>query len=464
MQKLTLPKSGQGMTEGTLVEWNVDVGDPVDEGDPVLHFETDKMVSEIAANQEGVLLERRVEEGETVAVGTVLGYVGEAGETPPSDETEAVTTPDETAAEAGSTSGATGDEPAASTITRATPAARRAAREAGVDVETVAGSQGANRVTPADVEAYVASDETAVESVAQGDAEILGTPWARVVASDNGVTVQEVGASMGVDRVRERHVREFLDAEPEPTTEPTEAVPSDERGPPTVADEVAIAGGAKVMFDQMSHVAKNYASTTTAAKVDVTALLELYEDLKTTWVEEQDDALSLTAFVARAVAQTLPAFPRLNAEYDEATETLRLYEDVNLGIAVNSGDGLIVPTIYESDDASVRELSRDIETVAEKVEERRLEPGDLENATFSISNAGSLGAYINTPQINPPQTAILGVCKIFDDAGVVDGEVVPRKFMHLCLTYDHRVIEGADAVRFLQRVKGSLETPSSLLQ
>jgi pyruvate/2-oxoglutarate dehydrogenase complex dihydrolipoamide acyltransferase (E2) component len=213
----------------------------------------------------------------------------------------------------------------------------------------------------------------------------------------------------------------------------------------------------------MSHVAQNYASTTTAARVDVTDLLDLYGSLKPTWVEEQGDSLSLTAFVARAVAQALPDYARLNAEYLEDENALRTYDDVNLGIAVNSDDGLIVPTIRHADRQSVRELSRSIETVAEKVEERQLSPEDLEGATFSISNAGSLGAYINTPQINAPQTAILGVCKIFDDAGVVDGEVVPRKRMHLCLTYDHRVIEGATAVEFLQTVKSRLESPSSLL-
>ncbi|MFB6134301.1 MAG: dihydrolipoamide acetyltransferase family protein [Halanaeroarchaeum sp.] len=479
MQKLTLPKTGQGMTEGTLVEWNVDVGGRIDEGDPVLHFETDKMVSEIAANQDGVLLEKRVEEGDTVAVGTLLG---EEGEAPPSDDSDVSGEEDEKTAPADeraemtpgdereetTTAESTSDDEAGGAgsagITRSTPAARRAAREAGVDVETVSAARETSRVTPEDVEAYLASNERDVEAVTQEGTEILGTPWARVVASDNDVTVEDVGEYLDVDRVRERHVREYLDSVSESTEETAHPVATEERAAPTVAEEVAISGGEKVMFDQMSHVAKNYASTTTAAKVDVTDLLDLYDDLKTTWVEEQDDELSLTAFVARAVAQTIPDFPRLNAEYVESEETLRLYDDVNLGIAVNSEDGLIVPTIYGCGSASVRELSRDIDAIARKVDDRRLEPGDLENATFSLSNAGSLGAYINTPQINPPQTAILGVCKIFDDAGVVDGEVVPRKYMHLCLTYDHRVVEGADAVQFLQRVKSALETPTSLLQ
>lgn len=473
MQKLTLPKSGQSMTEGTLVEWHVDEGDSISEGTPALDFETDKMISEITANQDGVLLDKRVEAGETVPVGTVLGYIGREGESPPSGETEADVPeePEEPTVEATDTQdseppksvGQSVDE--LSGITRATPTARRKAREKGLDIDTVAATLNINQVTPADIDRFLEDDQPSsgerleVSPDIEGE-EILGTPWARTVADEKGVTIPQVGRALGKDRIRERDIHNYLQQAPESTESPAE--PADDLNP-TVQDEIEITGGQKVMFDQMSRVAKNYASTTTAARVDVTDLLDLYGQLKESWVEQQGDSLSLTAFVARAVAQTLPDYPRLNAEYVEDSNSLRMYEDVNLGIAVNSDDGLIVPTIYDARQQSVRELSRSIESVATKVQERKLRPEDLENGTFSISNAGSLGAYINTPQINPPQTAILGVCKIFDDAGVVDGQVVPRKRMHLCLTYDHRVVEGATAVEFLQTVKSRLERPSSLL-
>jgi pyruvate/2-oxoglutarate dehydrogenase complex dihydrolipoamide acyltransferase (E2) component len=457
MQKLTLPKSGQGMTEGLLLEWHFEAEDSVSEGDPVLDFESEKMVGEVTANQDGVLLQKEVEEGETVAVGTVLGWIGEEGETPPNEEVSAETESEserdiEPDVESNEVSG----------VIRGTPTARRKARAADVDIEAVGTELGVNRVTPEAVEQYISDSPGGPDADVsqQTGNEILGSPWARTVAAEEGVEIQEVGETLGESRIRERHIRKYLEerpAEPEPTQK------SDQTGL-TVAEEISITGGEKVMFDQMSRVAKNYASTTTAARVDVTPLLDLYEDLKATWVNEQGDSLSLTAFTARAVSQTLPEYPRLNAEYVEEENILRVYDEVNLGIAVNSDDGLIVPTIYDTEDSSVKELSRSIEEIAAKVDNRELEPEDLENGTFSISNAGSLGAYINTPQINPPQTAILGVCKIFDDVGVVDGEVVPRKYMHLCLTYDHRVIEGAEAVGFLQSVKSKLESPKSVLQ
>lgn len=469
MQKLTLPKSGQAMEEGTIVEWNVAEGEEIEAGDPVLHFETEKMVSEITAAETGVLKDKRVEAGETVPIGTVLGYVG-APDEPIPDADDVDMEPETAGGEAaGSTPGGpdteaqpghTGrDQPA-----RATPAARRQAREAGIAVDDVAAALDVARVTPALIDEFLEQADTPTGETGpapQESDEILGTPRARVVAEEEGVDVVSVGQAVGTDRVREADVREFVEsadvaierAEPETTA----------RGELAIKDEHPIVGSEAVMFEQMSTVATNYASTTTAARVDVTDLLDLYGEVKATWADEQDDPVSLTAFVARAVAQTIGDYPRLNAEYLPEEEILRTYEDVNLGLAVNSDDGLIVPTIYDADDQSVRELSRSIDDIVAKVQERRLEGSDLANATFSISNAGSLGAYINTPQINPPQTAILGMCKIFEDPGIVDGEVVPRKFMHLCLSYDHRVVEGATAVTFLQTVKSKLESPTSLL-
>jgi pyruvate/2-oxoglutarate dehydrogenase complex dihydrolipoamide acyltransferase (E2) component len=459
MQKLTLPKSGQAMEEGTIVEWNVDVGEEIQAGDPVLHFETEKMVSEITANETGVLRAQRVEAGETVPIGTVLGWVGDQDEPIPDDEEAVGTESEEAPADEAPAAG--GDKPS-----RATPAARRAAREAGVSVDAVAAEGDLSRVTPADVEGFVTRQAEASSATPSGaeDEEILGSPRARVVAEEEGVDIVSVGQAAGTDRVREADVYEYVESRPEAAAPgPAAGAEPRAKGEPAIRDEQPIVGGEAVMFEQMSRVAQNYASTTTAARVDVTELLDLYEDLKATWTEEQGDSVSLTAFVARAVAQTLPEFPRLNAEYRPDEELLRTYADVNLGVAVNSDDGLIVPTIYHADDQSVRELSRSIDDLVAKVEDRRLEESDLANGTFSISNAGSLGAYINTPQINPPQTAILGMCKIFEDPGVVDGEVVPRKFMHLCLSYDHRVVEGATAVTFLQTVKSQLEAPTSLL-
>ncbi|MFC6614087.1 dihydrolipoamide acetyltransferase family protein [Halopenitus salinus] len=559
MYTITLPKSGKTVEEGTILEWHAEVGDPVEEGDPVLSFESEKMSSEIAAEADGVLLERLVEEGETVSVGTELGYVGDPGELTEearSEATSAGESADEgSTAEGGATTGSGGEpesspdpspSPASSresAVTRrvepgtyrSTPSARRAAREANVDPDAVAAATGAKHLTRDHVEAYLEGGGDGAEAGAEGsvadatsgerasepaildetelevepvanptDADALATPWARVLASNHGVSIAAVAEDAGTDRVRAADVEAYLDRtldEPvgtaeagavtdgtagsaadgtpgsavEGATAETESagagtgVEEPDEGP-AIEREDPLAGTAGVMFERMSRVTNEYASTTTVARVDVTDLLGLYDRLSAAWdatVEDDADGnggapLSLTAFVIRAVGRTLPRYDVLNAEVTD-DESLRVYEDVNVGIAVNTDDGLLVPTIYDADDRPVRDLSREIDRLAEGARTRSLERSDLENGTFTVSNAGSLGAYINTPQINPPQTAILGMCTIFEEAGVVDGEVEPREMMHLTLTYDHRVVEGATAVGFLQEVKSLLESPESLL-
>lgn len=449
MQTLTLPKLGQAMEEGTVVEWLVDEGERVTEADPVVVIETEKVTHELTAEQDGVLLEQVVDEGETVDIGTVLGYVGSADEDPPGiDRVEAAET---------ESTGPESDEPGDTPAVRAPPSARRAAREAGVDVDAVGAALGVSKVRASHVETFRSQrgDEPADE--------IRGSPYARTVADDHGVAVETVGEALDIHRVRAADVDAYVERHQAPAeSEPTEAVDATATGGPAVAETVPIDGARGVMFDRMSTVASEYGSTTTVARVDATELVALREQLAPAWEATDDTTPSLTAFVVAATARSLEAYPMLNAE-TVGDEEVRLYDDVNVGIAVNTDDGLLVPAIRDADGQTVRDLSATVTRLADAARSGDLSHDDLQDGTFTVSNAGNLGAYINTPQIKPPQTAILGMCAVFDDAGVVDGEVVPRKFMHLCLTYDHRVVEGATAVAFLQTVKDRLERPSGLL-
>jgi len=232
---------------------------------------------------------------------------------------------------------------------------------------------------------------------------------------------------------------------------------------------VSITGGRKVMFDRMQTVSSEYGSTTTIARVDVTELMDLLDSLEEPWNEHHGVSPSLTAFVVRAVAEALPNYPMLNAEIEtpddgDTPPQVTQFDDVNVGLAVDTDHGLLVPTLYGADEASVVQLCGRIADVARQAREQSLDYEQQQNATFTVSNAGTFGAYINTPRINPPQTGILGICTVNEEPGIVDGEVVPRKFVHLSLTYDHRVVEGSTAVQFLQSVKRRLESPASLLQ
>lgn len=456
MHVLKLPKTGQSMEEGLVTEWVVDEGESVAEDDVVVTFESDKATSEIRAEQDGKLLRKAVPAGETVKIGTTLGYVGtdderdqvgEGGTTPGEADLASESDVEETNAGAGDG------------LVRATPKARQLAREKATSIEEIAAAAGVNRVTPGDVEAYdgtASAAGSAPESAADGET-VLASPLARKTASDEGVALADVRDTVGHERLRVADVEEYVASASETTTGTAEST-SDEGGR-TVAEEVPIQGTRQVMFDRMQQVSSEYGSTTTIARVDVTELLDLYDQLGDAWGEDAD--LSLTAFVLRAVAQHLPDYSELNAEVDE--ESLTLFEDVNLGLAVNTDEGLLVPTIEDADELTVRDLGTSISDVAGKARDGELSYDEMQNGTFTVSNAGGMGAYINTPQINPPQTGILGMCTVFEDAAVVDGEVEPRKMMHLCLTYDHRVVEGATAVHFLQAVKDALEEPASLL-
>lgn len=498
MQTLKLPKSGQAMEEATIVEWTVDEGESVVENDAVVLFETDKMTSEVVADRDGVLLERSVEVGETVPIGTVLGYVGDPDDTLPDscDGTTAASDDDSGSSESGREDGDGGtldpgqeDDDGGPAVVRGSPSARRVAREADVDVEAVGQALDVSQVRQSDVEDYLAT-----QSVETDGHQVRGSPYAMKRAEELGVDLEAVGNAQGTDRVRSTDVETFAGSRseaatdatpglegPEPgmpeagttdnaveadafeTSEATGTGESTSVGSPPVVDEVLPLDGARsVMYDRMSTVASEYGSTTTVARVDVTDLVDLRDDLAPAWEEEYDVRPSYTAFVVAAAARSLSEYRILNAEVDD-DEGVRLYGDVNVGIAVNADDGLLVPTVYDADKRSVREISGEIARLAGAAREGSLEYDELQNGTFTVSNAGNLGAYINTPQINPPQSAILGMCTIFDEPGIVDGEVVPRKMMHLCLTYDHRVVEGATAVGFLQSVKDHLETPASLL-
>lgn len=476
MQEIKLPKRGQAMEEGLIHEWSADEGDPISVGDTLVIFETEKTTAEIEAEQDGVLLAKLVDAGETVPIGTTLGYVG----------TEAEDVPTESDSNVGSSSSVQESEEAEKSteeadkavvsaeesgpqemIVRAAPSARRAARAHGVEVSNVGAALGVSQIRKEHIERYI--DEQINE---RSDEEIRGSPAARRIANDRGIGITAVGEELKTNRVRmddvERYVEQQVTTPPDENQESAESATSEGLAAPTVHETVPITGSRKVMFDRIQTVSTEYGSTTTIARVDVTELMSLIESLKGSWEAHYNISPSLTAFVIRAVAQSLPDFRILNAEVVDPSDPddqplIQQFSDINIGLAVDTDHGLVVPTIYHADEFSVSELGKEVIRLAKQARNRDLEYDQQQNATFTVSNAGTFGAYINTPQINPPQTGILGVCTVNEEPGIVNGEVIPRKMIHLSLTYDHRVVEGSSAVQFLQAVKSRLEEPHSLL-
>lgn len=476
MQEIKLPKRGQAMEEGLILEWKVNEGDSVSTGDTLVIFETDKTTAEIKADQDGVFLSKLVGAGETVSIGTKLGYVGtevEAsdvstefppGDSSPSSEESSKDQPI-SHEETPSASVPTKEFGPVAKRVRAAPSVRQAARENDVKISDVGSAFGVKIVHQSHIEQYVNNE------INEGNnEEIRGSPAARRIADNQDIRISTVGKELDTTRVRMDDVERYVEAAPETSSEddPTLSVTADEPNKLALHETVSISGGRKVMFDRMQTVATEYGSTTTIARVDVTNLISLIEDLKESWETRPDSSPSLTAFIIRAVAQSLPDYKILNAEVVDQSDSdgepfVRKFKDINIGLAVDTDHGLLVPTIYNADDLSVSELETEILILANQARNQDLEYGQQQNATFTVSNAGTFGAYINTPQINPPQTGILGVCSVNEEPGVVEGEVIPRQIMHLSLTYDHRVVEGSFAVQFLQTIKSLLEKPESLL-
>jgi pyruvate/2-oxoglutarate dehydrogenase complex dihydrolipoamide acyltransferase (E2) component len=484
MYELTLPKLGQAMEEGVVLEWLFNEDNRITEGETVVIFETDKTSGEITAEEDGVLLAKTVAEGETVAVGAVLGYVGGVDEELPAGEAATAVADDEESAEPTPAESVGAPKYVNSTnAIRATPTVRRVARERGVTIEEVGSAVGARRVTRAHVREYVADGATSGSDAARED--VLGSPYARKVASERGVDIRDVGHQQDTSRVRVADIEAYLEATgedgavveaevPSPPTEDGEISPDNTptsaedaasnptEASPLIREERSIEGTQRVMFERMSEVASKYCTTTTVAKVDVTELLALRDRLAEVWSSEHDIEPSLTAFVTKAVAERVPEYPELNAEL-VGDDQLRLFEDVNIGFAVNTDAGLLVPTVYAAPSKSVRELTGEIDGLIARARDGDLSFQEMQNGTFTVTNAGSLGTYLNTPKILPPQTAILSLCAVFDEMALRDGEAVSRKKLHLCLTYDHRVVEGATAVAFVQSVGALLEQPEALL-
>jgi pyruvate/2-oxoglutarate dehydrogenase complex dihydrolipoamide acyltransferase (E2) component len=215
------------------------------------------------------------------------------------------------------------------------------------------------------------------------------------------------------------------------------------------------------MFDRMTRVASTYAATTTIQRADVTGLIELKEGLSGSWEEEAKPRF--ITFFLRAVSLAISEFPVMNSTVDDKAGVIRLRKPVNLGVAVDSKRGLIVPVLHGVSSLTFKELSLKTNKLVARAAADTLTGKDFKDGTFTITNAGPLGAYINTPMINPPQSAILGTCSINDEPAVINGEILARKLMFLTLTYDHRIIQGAEAVGFLKKIVGLLEDPTLLL-
>ena len=493
VKEFKLPDVGEGIAEGELVSWQVSPGDTVSEGDIVAEVETDKALVEVPSSYDGTVKELFAEEGQMVPVGDVIisfnveeTEAGDAEAETPDTENE----PGESAEEA-----KTDTEEAAAASTPegrvfAPPAARRLARELGVDIGDVEGTGPGGRISEADVRAHhedaesheETADETPVNpaegesagtsagaaastAAATGSAsreQTLAVPATRALAEELGVDIDAVPTEKTRDGeafVAEEDVRAFAESGGEAAETAAESASAEEGAR---EETVPYRGVRRTIGEQMakSKYTAPHVSHHDTAEID--ELVETRAELKET-AEEKGTRLTYMAFVLKAVVAGLKEYPILNSELDEEEGVIRLKNYYNIGIAVATDAGLMVPVVKNVDEKGLLELADEINDLASRARERSIKPEEMQGGTFTVTNFGAFGGEYATPIINYPETAIIGLGAIEQRPVVEEGEVVAAHTLPLSLAIDHRVIDGAEAAQFTNTVKEYLAEPTKLL-
>jgi pyruvate dehydrogenase E2 component (dihydrolipoamide acetyltransferase) len=395
------PDVGEGIHEGTIVKWHAKEGDKVEADKTIVEVETDKAVVELPAPYSGTVLKINFKEGEEVKVGQVLVVIGEPGE-----KVEA-TVEQPKPAEKPAATPRESDAPAApSTRVLATPATRKLARELGVDLAKVSGSGPGGRITDDDV-------------------KNASGPKAQEARPSQQAKAPEVICEEGEERIPLTHMR-------------------------------------KVIAEKMVYSKTHIPHACGMDFADVTRLVEIREKEKLKFAEK-GVKLTYLPFIVKAVTVALKKMPNFNAHFDMEANELVKKKRYNIGIAVDTPEGLMVPVVKDIERKSIITIAKEIEELANRARERKLKIDNLRGGTFTITNVGSVGGMYSTPIINPPEVAIMGVHRIKDMPLVVNGKIEARKVMGISMCFDHRVADGASATEFMNIVKRHLEDPDLLL-
>jgi pyruvate dehydrogenase E2 component (dihydrolipoamide acetyltransferase) len=454
---VNLPKLGQTMEAGLIVEWLKAEGDPVSRGDVLFTLESDKAVLEVEARAKGVLRRILLDKGIKVPVGTPVAIIGQPDEDisallaesgqPEAAEAE---TAAETAVEALAEPGAQGAEPfapeeAPAGRVFASPRARRLAGERGVAIGALRGSGPEGRIVEKDVLAHLAA-QPAATPLARREAERLGIPLAGVSAAGPRVRQADVAAAAAPAAMA-------------PTAAEVPGPLAAER--PAAGELRPLSGVRAIIAERMGHSAHTTAPVTLHAMVDATELVAVRERLKAALADRLGFSVGYNDLLAVMTARCLVEFPYMNVRLEEGG--IRQLEGVNLGLAVDSQRGLLVPVIRDADRMGVAELATRFRELVAKAREGRSLPDELTGGNFTITNLGMFGVDMFTPIINLPECAILGVGRIRPEPVAVGNEVQVRQVMWLSLTFDHRLVDGAPAARFLQGLVRYIESPYLLL-
>ena len=420
MPEVKVPELAESITEGTIAEWLKNVGDSVEKGEAILELETDKVNVEVVSEEEGVLQEQLASEGDTVEVGQVIATVGEgsgnasSSKEESSDQSQSANNDEATKELAQPTESQSNNEETQSNPNNqrvnATPSARRHARENGVDLSTVSG-KGNDVVRKDDVE----NSQKAAQSQSSQETSKKEEPKKSSGAPNKPV-------------IREKMSRRK-----------------------------------KTAAKKLLEVSNNTAMLTTFNEVDMTNVMKLRKRKKEQFIKDHDGTkLGFMSFFTKAAVAALKKYPEVNAEIDGDDMITKQYYDI--GVAVSTDDGLLVPFVRDCDKKNFAELERAIADLAVKARDKKLGLDDMVNGSFTITNGGVFGSMMSTPIINGNQAAILGMHSIITRPIAIDKDTIEnRPMMYIALSYDHRIIDGKEAVGFLKTIKELIESPEDLL-
>jgi 2-oxoglutarate dehydrogenase E2 component (dihydrolipoamide succinyltransferase) len=398
--EIRVPTLGESVTEATIGQWFKKVGDTVNADEPLVELETDKVTIEVPAPASGVLEAIAANPGDTVDVGALLGAIAAGAGAAASAPAAAAPTPAKAEVPAAN---AAGPEPIKATDRAPAPSAQKLIAESGIDAGNIAGSGKSGQVLKEDVLAALSRATTA--------------PAAPRSPSPAGDAEREERVKM--TRLRQTIARRLKDAQ------------------------------------------NTAAMLTTFNEVDMKPVMDLRNSYKELFEKKHGVKLGFMGFFTKAVVHALKEIPAVNAEIDGDDLIYKQY--AHIGVAVGTDKGLVVPVVRNADTMSIAEIEKEISNLGKKARDGQLSMADMQGGTFTISNGGVYGSLMSTPILNAPQSGILGMHKIQERPVVVGGQIVIRPMMYLALSYDHRIVDGKEAVTFLVRVKESLEAPERLV-
>ena len=423
-EKIVVPALGESVTEATVSKWLKSVGEKVDSDEPIVELETDKVNVEVPSPSDGVLENISVKEGDTVEVGALLGSIG-AKKAQKVEKEEKKYTPPLKKEEV-------------------TPQIfEKPKKQKSKKVEKKLILEETNEQPPLILSEEVKSDNYAQEKIV--------SPSARKIANEKNIDLSKIAGTGKNGVILKEDLLNLMGSKPAPNKRKITHGPE---------EKIKMTRLRMTIAKRLKEAQNNAAMLTTFNEVDMSKVIQMKNDYKNEFIKKYSTKLGFMSFFVKACVAALKNFPAINAEIQGDTIVYKNY--YNISFAVGTDRGLVVPVLRSPDEMSFAEIEKNILSLGEKARDGKITIEDLQGGTFTITNGGIYGSMLSTPILNPPQSGVLGMHNIIERAVVKDGEIIIRPMMYLALSYDHRIVDGKEAVSFLKNVKDSLEEPQRL--